>query len=415
MLGSFRYTQPSLERPLAVGRSIRLGDPFAKPDLCACFMGLITRHIVSETLKQLALAVVTLTAVLSISMAAKEAVRIGMPPMLVMQTMPYFVLEMIGYSLPAAMLYTVCSVFGRLAGDNEIVALRSMGISPWRIVEPVLVVAFLLSLAAVVSYDYAATWGRPGIKHLLADSAVDVAVGVLRTQRSVDLPWGSVSVRRLDGDVLVQPTIRLKQSDNRPETQLNAAIGKLEGDAEGMRLVLYDSSGEVGNDDGRFSHPGHYEIPLPNLDQARPIHRDWLAIREIQPHIDNFQRRINATQQELNQVADKQQRAELQALISSLNWKIDRLSAEPHRRWANGFSCIAFTLVGIPLAVLRGSSSALSTFFMAFMPILLVFYPLLMTSETLALSGYCPPWSFWFADAVLAIAGGLLIKKAVGN
>ena len=111
--------------------------------------------------------------------------------------------------------------------------------------------------------------------------------------------------------------------------------------------------------------------------------------------------------------AEEEEKAQARGKLDSLRWRIDRLEAEPHRRWANGFSCIAFTLVGIPLAVMRGSSNALSTFFVAFLPILVVFYPLLMTSESLALSGICPPWSFWLADVVLIIAGVFLMRRAL--
>ena len=56
---------------------------------------------------------------------------------------------------------------------------------------------------------------------------------------------------------------------------------------------------------------------------------------------------------------------------------------------------------------------AVSTFFIAFLPVLVVFYPLLMVSESLALSGWFPSWGFWTADVLLAGAGVYLLRRAV--
>jgi len=69
--------------------------------------------------------------------------------------------EMLGITLPVAMLYAVSSAFGRMTGTNEIVALKSLGISPMVVVWPVLVLTGFLSLGTVWMYEIAATWCRP--------------------------------------------------------------------------------------------------------------------------------------------------------------------------------------------------------------------------------------------------------------
>ena len=53
----------------------------------------------------------------------------------------------------------------------------------------------------------------------------------------------------------------------------------------------------------------------------------------------------------------------------------------------------------------------MSVFFLCFLPILLVYYPLLVTGENLARAGTLPLVSVWLADGVLLAAGLLLLKR----
>ena len=57
---------------------------------------------------------------------------------------------------------------------------------------------------------------------------------------------------------------------------------------------------------------------------------------------------------------------------------IHRLNTEPTRRWANGFSCLCFVLIGAPLAMWWRNSDTMFIFFVCFGPILIVYYPLLV-------------------------------------
>ncbi|MFN9915045.1 MAG: hypothetical protein ACK53L_20820, partial [Pirellulaceae bacterium] len=42
--------------------------------------------------------------------------------------------------------------------------------------------------------------------------------------------------------------------------------------------------------------------------------------------------------------------------------RMQRLRAEPWRRWAQGFSCFSFVWLGIPLAIQRRSADYIATF-----------------------------------------------------
>jgi lipopolysaccharide export system permease protein len=102
-----------------------------------------------------------------------------------------------------------------------------------------------------------------------------------------------------------------------------------------------------------------------------------------------------------------------QQAIGDAEYVLGRFRTEPHRRWANGFSCLAFVMVGVPVAVLLRKGEFLSSFFACFLPILIVYYPLLMLSLDQAKSGNFPPAFVWFGNAVLALAGLWFMRRVV--
>ena len=92
--------------------------------------------------------------------------------------------------------------------------------------------------------------------------------------------------------------------------------------------------------------------------------------------------------------------------------RLSRLVAEPHRRLSNGLGCLCFALVGVPVAMGRRSADVMSIFFICFLPILLLYYPLLMTGENLARQGVFPQGSVWLADGALLIVGAVLMWRS---
>jgi lipopolysaccharide export system permease protein len=100
-----------------------------------------------------------------------------------------------------------------------------------------------------------------------------------------------------------------------------------------------------------------------------------------------------------------------QRQLTDAQFRLYRLQTEPPRRWANGFSCLCFVLVGAPLAIWMRNSDLLTSFFLCFLPILLCYYPLLMFSVSKAKGGLLPSWSVWIGNLILALAGAQFMRK----
>ncbi len=159
-------------------------------------------------------------------------------------------------------------------------------------------------------------------------------------------------------------------------------------------------------------------MPIVNPGRDRGVlehHRDWVAMYEIPDHIAQLKAEIFPLEQQREALeangktlppADGTRLADLWHLIY-------RLQTEPYRRLSNGFTCLCFVLIGVPVAMLWRHADVLTNFFVCFVPILAVYYPLLMLSEDLSTSGKLWPISFWMSNAVFIAAGILLLRRIV--
>ncbi len=62
----------------------------------------------------------------------------------------YSLPEIINYTFPMSMLLAALMAFGKLSGSSEIVAMKASGVSYYRIVAPVLVIGFIVSMFSLV-------------------------------------------------------------------------------------------------------------------------------------------------------------------------------------------------------------------------------------------------------------------------
>ena len=141
----------------------------------------ITRYVILELLKVFVVALVALTVLMLIIGLVQRAVQEGMGPLPVLRLIPFVLPDALRFAIPGTMLFAACSVYGRMAADNEIIAIKSLGITPYVVVWPALVLGFVVSLAAVWLNDVAVSWGRLGANRVILQSVEEIAYGMLRT------------------------------------------------------------------------------------------------------------------------------------------------------------------------------------------------------------------------------------------
>jgi lipopolysaccharide export system permease protein len=379
-------------------------------------MGILQRYVILETLKLFSVTAVITLLLMTLGGGVREGLRNGLPPHLMLRGMPYLIPEMLQFTFPGCALFAVCSLFGRMTAANEMLAVKSLGINPLKVIWPVLILSYFLSIVTFEVHDLCAVWARPGLRRLLTESLDEIAYGVLRTSGAFTRQGLSIIVRGVRDDVLLQPLITYDPGNGKPLVTLTAQEAKLVVNADTGTLRLECRNGELEvSGTGRLSFPDEFvhelllDPPLPDPDNhLRPSE---LRCGVIPQQIRREQRLLGQLERDL-ETALRQGAApdaNLSSQAEERRSRLFRLQAEISRRLASGFACSCFVLLGLPVAIWSRSSDVTSVFFLCFLPILLLFYPLFVVGENLARAGVWPYCSVWLADAVLSIIGvGLL-------
>jgi lipopolysaccharide export system permease protein len=389
-------------------------------------MRILTRYVLLEWSKVFLLTLTGFTVVIYVALIGKEAVDkgIGLGPLL--QMCPYLLPQAMQFAVPGTMLLATTSVFGRMASYNEIVAIKSLGISPMVLIWPIFALATLMSFAETVMNDVAMSWGRIGVQRVFLASIEEVMYGQLRMRHTYNLGKANITVRDVEGHRLISPTLIVGASGDRRALTVSADEAELRLVPEEGKLVVRFTNFEM---DGEFAYqdPGTFEyaMSLEELTGASEKTRSpsTYALSEIGPAIEEQSRAVDQVDQGMNaQAAFAMLTGDFDSL-SDAAWqghqrerdaaqsRLFRLHTEPWRRWANGFSCLCFVMVGVPVAMWLRFSEFLASFFVCFLPILVVYYPLIAVSVDGAKDGTMPPPTVWLGNILLALVGVWLLRR----
>jgi lipopolysaccharide export system permease protein len=385
-----------------------------------------TRYVLADLSKVFAVCLFGMTAVVILAIVGQEAVRFGLSVSTVLQLMPYMAPNALRFAIPGTILLATCCVFGRMAAANEVVAVKSLGISPVVLVTPALGLAFLLSLATVWVNDVAVTWGRRGMHRVVLDSVEKIVYGMLQTQRSYTAPKFSINVKAVEGRRLIRPSITIHSHKGQPPLTLTAAEAELRRDQEleTLNLLLTDGLAERGDMRFEFHDTIEHAIPLTQASRRGELtdRPSDCPLGEIREAVVQQKHEIHELRQSLAADAAYHMMIGEFTNLGGEDWddrygelvaaeqRLFRLQTEPWRRWANGFSCLFFVLVGAPLAIRMRNSDLWTTFAVCFLPILLIYYPLLMLGIEYAKSGAWPPYAVWLGNVMLLFIGLMLLR-----
>ena len=110
-------------------------------------MNILKRYVLGEVLRAFLLALLTMTAIFVLFMVAAEAMRSKLlSPGDVVELVPYVVPSTLPYTMPVSLLFAVTVVYGRIAGDNEVIAVKSAGLNVvTTLIMPTILLATVLS------------------------------------------------------------------------------------------------------------------------------------------------------------------------------------------------------------------------------------------------------------------------------
>lgn len=388
-----------------------------------------TRYILWDVLKMFVISLVAMTFVISLVFVGQELIGADLSYLDVVKLMPYIFLIALQFSVPATILFSVCCVYGRISADNEIIALKSAGISPMCVFRPVVVLGVLISVPSVWLNDLAVSWARPAMQLVILRSFEEIIYRGLSSKKAYNSEKGfAIHVQEVKDRWLIKPNIWM-QSDNQLRT-ITAERAKISIDPIEDKMVIELIDAFIARDGHeQIRYPGSLPVEMPLVLAAKSGTKSTspsqYSISQI-PRELSRQNGLNDRRREklatrysialasgryvsLNDAASQRLGAE----IIDTEKKLSRLKTEPMRRWALGFSCLAFVWMGVPMAILIRSADYWWTFGVCFIPILLIYYPIFGLSLEFSKDGTWPASSLWLGNVTLALIGTWLMRKVV--
>jgi len=389
-------------------------------------MSVIVRYILRDLGVAFLFGFAAFTFLLLIVGLVQEALEMEMPLIYVWQLIPFVFAKMSAVSLPVTLLLAVTTFFARMSGNNEVIALKALGIPPKAFLTPVFAIAILISVIGVGINELAVTWGQRGINAVGYYAAEDILIGQLTKNHRVETGNKRITILVNGVDAqrrLIKPTIILKQES----ITIEATTAQISIDFSANMLTVTLTDFRVVGEKGGFKIAGRNrteQIPLaeivPSKDSNRPSNMGLYRISEEKKKTAEQieqQRRIIAAHRTFGASTGSvdawamPQINNAKARIRLLQSHQDRLSVEPPRRWATGFCCFFFVWLGAPLAIWMRKSDFFSSFFACFVPILLLFYPLLMFGLSQAKNGALPPTCVWLANVAIGLVGLWFLRQ----
>lgn len=132
-------------------------DPSVLNRLDITFPNILDRYVLREFLKVLALvllSVAALSMIIDFSDKAKDAREHGVAASTLLTYYRFYVFTVLNWTLPISVLVSTLVTFALLSKNNEVTAIKSSGVSLYRLGLPVLAVAAVMSLLSYLNLDF---------------------------------------------------------------------------------------------------------------------------------------------------------------------------------------------------------------------------------------------------------------------
>jgi LPS export ABC transporter permease LptG/LPS export ABC transporter permease LptF len=365
-------------------------------------MRILDRYLIRETLGPFALGLVLFTFLIAIQpmlSTAETLISKGTP----LPTVGYLLLTLLphalGLTIPMAFLAGVVMALGRLSGDREAVALLACGVSPLRLLRPVVLLASVAAGATL--------WILISVMPDANQTFVETVYQLTQKMAAQDIKprmfyegfTGKVILiedRAPSGDwknVLVADTTQ----PGRPVVQL----------ATGGRLVVDDTNRLVNIVLSRVSG---YK-PLED-DGAYQLQQAGESVTQIDPgkvfETKGPDRDLNAmTLAQLDEAAA----TKVAAGLSPHNEIMFK-----QQRFAFPVACLVFALIGLALGLHTRKEGKLGGFVIG-IAVIMAYYGIMAIFEGRAKAGQFPAfWARWMPNVVLGVVGiGLIVWRMTGT
>jgi lipopolysaccharide export system permease protein len=298
------------------------------------------------------------------------------------------------FTIPISILSATLLAFGRLASDNEIIALKANGMSLLRISAPVLTLGLIVSLLCVPLNDRLLPESGYRARKLIKEIGIRNPLALLEPGvfikgfKNYIIFIYNIDKNRLRNIRIYQPR------EGRPTQTIVAEEGEVITNPEEKSIKLKLTNGSA--DESLPQDPGNFYKLVFDTYYMKLDLKDAAAYEKIQKK----PREMTI--------------AELRSEIKKL--EKDKIGATPlyieiHNKLALAFSNVIFILIGIPIAVGTHRREKSINFGLT-MLIFLIYWGIMLGGVACVIRNMIPPWAgIWMANAVLFAVGGTIFIK----
>ena len=431
---------------------------------------ILTRMILWELTTVFGTAFLSINGIVLAADAFVEATHQGLSLTQTLRIIPLLLPGMLPYTIPGTTLFATCVVYGRLAADNEILAVRSAGIHMAKLVWPALLLGMMASTTTMVLYYWLTPYAHSAMSTMITCDVEEWLYTALRRDLKMTDPKLNLLVwaHQVQDRKLIQALFKTRNPDGQGyDCIAMASEAELRVDLSRRRVLVHMHQGTViFREESSYSfHDRVLEIPLPDSFQLKKPNRPFdLTWGELMSRGDQLDQEGTAAKKELTvattlaktrladcrlELADFLAAGPLGSLhvVAMLPFKgagvwmtsadvstpvplegmtayIDHLKSvcdftrserkavevEIQMRPVLAIGCLCFALIGCPVAIWFRRSDYLSAFVTCFLPIEFMYYPLVLLGMGLAREGFIhPALSIWFSDVFLGLSSIFLL------
>jgi lipopolysaccharide export system permease protein len=396
------------------------------------FGRILHRMILWELLKVFLMSLIGITGILLLAGIIAEASQQGLGPGQILAAIPLLIPSTLPYTIPATTLFASCMVYGRLAADNEILAIKSAGINIIQVVKPGLLLGIATSVITMGLYVTIIPYSHHLLRTMVFRDSEELLYSLLRRQGSINHPQTPFSmwVRGVQGRKLLHPYFKRRDAQGKTDVVAESKEAELHVDVAKNLLLVHMKWGEAIMEDGSraYFEERIWEVPLPEGwgkdTQRRPRDMMWHELHQARAKLEkdaddvktDIALQISRQNMERAPLDLRQHIKNLQERSKFIAMQILMLNVELMMRPALSMGCLFFILVGCPVGIWFSRSDYLSSFITCFMPIVLFYYPLMLCGTGMARDGRIEPiLTVWAADILIGSVGLVLFWRLVRN
>lgn len=312
--------------------------------------------------------------------------------LITLYTLPYVLF----YTLPMATLLASLIAFSRLNEDNEIIALRSSGISLYQIFPPVVIFSIISYLFASFIAIYLFPVGNHSMARLLFEVArSNTSIGIKQGIFNDSIPNIVLYANHISAhDQTMEGVFIFDERDPGLSNTIIARQGKISSNSKQMSINLHLTDGSI-------------FMVSKDLDSSRKLQFNSY---DLNIELSDIMNRFSSRMKRKKEMSIFELRRQLKKTEKGTG-KHNKLAIELQRKFSIPFACLLLGLIGLPLGLMRrtkGRSWGVALSFAVFM----IYYILLFVSDSLGEIGKINPvLAMWIPNMVLGATTFILIWR----